>query len=114
MSGFGYLHWSYDPFEKMVISPLNPLPQRNHHEVHQAHAQPSPQSTLGTCDVQELHRLAQGKVGTTVGINTIFFLSHGKIRCIPKDHTVTYAHIVIDHLPQKDDPNHVRITIGRI
>jgi hypothetical protein len=25
---------------------------------------------------------------------------------------VTYAHIVIDHQPQKDDLNHVRITVG--
>jgi hypothetical protein len=25
MSGSGYLHWSYDPFEKMVIFPPNPL-----------------------------------------------------------------------------------------
>jgi hypothetical protein len=61
---------------------------------------------------KELHRLAQGKVGTTVGTNTIFFLSHDKIRRIPKDRTVTYVHIVIDHWPQKDDPNCVRITIG--
>jgi hypothetical protein len=25
MSGSGYLHWSFDPFEKMVIFPPNPL-----------------------------------------------------------------------------------------
>jgi hypothetical protein len=25
MSESGYLHWSYDPFEKMVIIPLDPL-----------------------------------------------------------------------------------------
>jgi hypothetical protein len=59
-----------------------------------------------------LHRLAQGKVGTTVGTNTIFFLFPDKIRHILKDRTVTYARIVIDHRPQKDDPNHVRITVG--
>jgi hypothetical protein len=62
---------------------------------------------------KELHMLAQGKEGTTVGTNTIFFLSHNKIRRISKDHTVTYACIVIDHWPQKDDPNCVRITVGR-
>jgi hypothetical protein len=61
---------------------------------------------------KELHRLAQVRVGTNVGTNTIFFLPPGKIRCIPKDCTVTYVRIVIDHQPQKDDPNHVRITIG--
>ncbi len=61
---------------------------------------------------KELHRLAQGKVGTTVGTNNNFILSHDKIRHILKDRTVTYAVIVIDHSPQKDDPNQVRITVG--
>jgi hypothetical protein len=54
---------------------------------------------------KELHRLAQGKEGVTVGTNTIFYLTHDEIRRIPKDRTVTYARIVIDHRPQKDDPN---------
>ena len=40
---------------------------------------------------KELHHLAQGKEDITVGTNTIFFLSHNQIRCIPKDPTVTYA-----------------------
>jgi hypothetical protein len=44
--------------------------------------------------------------------NTIFFLSHNEICHIPKDRTVMYAHIVIDHRPQKEDPNCVRITVG--
>jgi hypothetical protein len=61
---------------------------------------------------KELHRLVQGKVGTTVEMNTLFFLSPDEIRRIPKDRTVTYTHIVIDHWPQKDDSSHVRITIG--
>jgi hypothetical protein len=61
---------------------------------------------------KEFHRLGQGKEGTTVGTNTIFFLSHDEIRRIPKDRTVTYACIVIDHQPQKNDPNHVHITDG--
>jgi hypothetical protein len=61
---------------------------------------------------KELHRLAQGKEGVTVGTNTIFYLTHDEIRCIPKDKTVTYARIVINHQPQKDDPNQVRITVG--
>jgi hypothetical protein len=61
---------------------------------------------------KELHRLAQGKVGTTVVTNTISFLSHDEIRQIPKGRTVTCARIVIHHWPQKDDPNQVRITVG--
>jgi hypothetical protein len=44
--------------------------------------------------------------------NTICYLTHDEIRRIPKGCTVTYARIVINHCPQKDDPNCVRITIG--
>ncbi len=62
---------------------------------------------------KELHRLAQGKDGVTVGTNTIFYLMHDEIRRIPNDRTVMYAQIVINHRPQKDDPNQVRITVGR-
>ena len=61
---------------------------------------------------KELHRLVQGKEGVTVGTNTIFYLRHDEIKHIPKDRTVTYAQIVIDHRPQKDDLNRVRITVG--
>ncbi len=62
---------------------------------------------------KELHHLAQRKEGVTVGTNTIFYLTHDEIRRIPKDCTITYARIIIDHCPKKDDPNRVRITIGR-
>ena len=39
-------------------------------------------------------------------------LTHEEIRRIPADRTLTYARIVIDYRPQKDDPNRVRITVG--
>ncbi len=61
---------------------------------------------------KELHCLAQGKEGVTVGTNMIFYLTHTEIRCIPKDQTVMYAQIVINYHPQKDDPNQVWITVG--
>jgi hypothetical protein len=61
---------------------------------------------------KEIHCLAQGKEGVTKATNTIFFLSHKEIRCIPTNRTVTYACIVIDHCPQKEDPNRVCITVG--
>jgi hypothetical protein len=61
---------------------------------------------------KELHCLAQGCDGITKGTNTIFLLSHADICNIPKDQTVTYARIVIDHRPQKEDPNCVRMTVG--
>jgi hypothetical protein len=61
---------------------------------------------------KELHRLAQGCPGVTKGTNTIIYFSHSNICKIPQDQTVTYTRIVIDHHPQKEDPNHVRITVG--
>ncbi len=61
---------------------------------------------------KELHQLAQGCPGINKGTNTIFYLSHAEILSIPKDRTVTYGRIVIDHRPQKEDPNHVHITVG--
>eukprot|EP00956_Cyclotella_meneghiniana_P034829 scaffold108469_cov21-Cyclotella_meneghiniana.AAC.1 len=59
----------------------------------------------------ELGRLAQGYNGKE-GTNTFFFMSHEEIKNIPKDRTVTYARIVVDYRPQKEDPNRVRMTAG--
>jgi hypothetical protein len=61
---------------------------------------------------KELYRLSAGRIGVTTGTNTIHFLSHDEIRNIPNARTVTYARIVVDHRPQKEDPNRVRITVG--
>jgi hypothetical protein len=61
---------------------------------------------------KELHRLTQGCPGITKGTNTIFYLSHAEIFSIPKDRTVAYGCIVINHQPQKEDPHRVRITVG--
>jgi hypothetical protein len=61
---------------------------------------------------KELHCLAQACPGITKGTNINFYFSHADICKIPQDRTVTYARIVIDHRPQKEDPNHVRITVG--
>eukprot|EP00804_Cyclotella_cryptica_P005248 CCRYP_018890-RA/>CCRYP_018890-RA protein AED:0.36 eAED:0.27 QI:0/0/0/1/0/0/3/0/601 len=60
---------------------------------------------------KELGRLAQGWNGNN-GTDTIFFMTHDEIKRIPRDRTVTYARIVVDYRPQKDDPNRVRITVG--
>ena len=35
-----------------------------------------------------------------------------QVLLIPNDCVVTYANIVVDYRPQKDDPNRVRITAG--
>ena len=51
----------------------------------------------------ELGRLAQGYKDTK-GTNTIEFMSHDEIAAIPKGKVVTYARIVVDFRPQKEDP----------
>lgn len=62
---------------------------------------------------KELGSLAQGDDTTgTAGTNTIFFLDHAGIKHIPADHTIKYARVIVDYHPQKEDPNHVSITIG--
>ncbi len=60
---------------------------------------------------KELVWLAQGW-GTTKGTDTIQFMTHEEIEEIPLDRTVTYARIVCNFCPQKDDPNSVCITVG--
>ena len=39
------------------------------------------------------------------------FVTIEEIKRIPKDRMVTYARIVVDYRPQKEDPNRVRITV---
>jgi hypothetical protein len=57
---------------------------------------------------KELGSLAQGDSKTgAAGTNTIFFMNHDEIKQIPKDRTVTYARVVVDYCPQKQDPNRV-------
>ncbi len=56
--------------------------------------------------------MAQGKPGITNETNTIFFLLLKQVWYIPTDRTVTYGQIVIDHWPQKEDPNRICITVG--
>jgi hypothetical protein len=56
--------------------------------------------------------LAQGKQDVTNGTNTIFFISPEQVWYIPTNQTVMYGQIVINHHPQKEDPNRVCITVG--
>jgi hypothetical protein len=42
----------------------------------------------------------------------IFFMSPAGIKTIPEDRTATYAQVVVDFWPQKEDRNCVRITVG--
>jgi hypothetical protein len=62
---------------------------------------------------KEFGNLAQGNKKTgTKGPDSLFILERHKIPSIPKDRTVIYAHVVVDHRPQKPDPNRAGITVG--
>ena len=62
---------------------------------------------------KEFGRMAQGDTKTgTKGTNCIHVMTHAEISNIPLDRVVTYARIVVDYRPQKEDPNRVRITAG--
>ena len=62
---------------------------------------------------KEWGNLTQGDNKTrTKGTDSLIVLNHEEIRNIPTDRTVTYANIVVDYRPQKEDPNRVRITAG--
>jgi hypothetical protein len=51
---------------------------------------------------------AQGDEKTnTPGTDSIFILELQDIKQIPKDRTITYALIIVDYQPQKEDPNRV-------
>jgi hypothetical protein len=64
-----------------------------------------------TAMCKESGRLAQG-FETAAGTNTMFSMKMDEIKTVPRDRAVTYACIVVDYRPQKEDPNRVRITVG--
>jgi hypothetical protein len=45
------------------------------------------------------------------GTNAMFVMSPSDIPLIPKDRIITYARVVVNHRPQKEDPNCIRITV---
>jgi hypothetical protein len=61
---------------------------------------------------KEFGGLAQGDTKTgTLGTDAIFVMTHDDIRRL-NGKKYTYARIVMDHRPQKADPNRIRITAG--
>jgi hypothetical protein len=58
--------------------------------------------------------MAQGddKTGQK-GMNSVFVMSHKEIDIAKvAGHTWTYARIVVNYRPQKEDPNRIRIAVG--
>jgi hypothetical protein len=62
---------------------------------------------------KDLGRMSQGdnKTGQK-GTNAMFVMLPSNVFNIPKNRVVTYLRVVIDHRPQKADPNQIRITAG--
>ncbi len=46
------------------------------------------------------------------GTNSIFVMTNEEIACIPPNHTVTYARVVVNFCPQKADPHRILIIAG--
>ncbi len=46
------------------------------------------------------------------GTSAMFVMLHSNVPNIPKDRTTTYARVVADPCPQKEDPNCIQITNG--
>ena len=44
--------------------------------------------------------------------NIFMILRPDQVLLIPNDCVVTYANIIVDYIPHKEDPNRVRITAG--
>ena len=76
-------------------------------------ADPATQAVWTTAFGKEWGNLTQGDNKTRIkGTDSLIVLNHDEIRKIPTYRTVTYANIVVDYRPQKEDPNHVHITAG--
>ena len=58
--------------------------------------------------------MAQGDDKTgQAGTNSVFVMTHGEIDIAMKaGHKWTYARVVVDYPPQKEDPNRIQIAIG--
>ena len=62
---------------------------------------------------EKIGNLAQGDEATgIIGTDTIVFLTRNEIENIPSNRTVTYLKVVADYMPQKQDPNRMRIMFG--
>ena len=47
------------------------------------------------------------------GTNSVFVVTHGEIEIAMKTgHKWTYARVVFDYFPQKEDTNRIRIAVG--
>ncbi len=74
---------------------------------------PATAETWMTAFGKDFGGMCQGDDKTgQLGTNAMFVMTPSNVPLIPTDRTVTYTQVVIDHRPQKADPNRIRITAG--
>ena len=74
---------------------------------------PDTAETWQTAFGKDFGEMAQGDKKTgQKETNSIFVMTHNKIKLIPRTQTIMYARVVVDFHPQKADPHHIRITAG--
>jgi hypothetical protein len=74
---------------------------------------PATAETWMTAFGKDFGGMCQGDDKTgQLGTNAVFVMTPSNVPLIPTDRTVTYARVVIDHCPQKADPNRIQITAG--
>jgi hypothetical protein len=86
MSGFGYSDWSYDPFEKMVIFPPDPLAEEDEPEFEesttfhaQAHADHITDILTNFYGIEDMMKWITNQTADSASVN----LKLAKILCIP-------------------------------
>ena len=102
---------SLHALEEVVNGVVHPVTKETITKYKQLIADPLLRETWPKAMCKELRRLCQG-FDKTEGTDTMKFLDLNGIKRIPRDRVVTYARIVVDCRPQKEDPNRVRITAG--
>ena len=101
-------------FEHLAMPMVHPVTGETISSYKKLKNDPATAETWMTVFGKEFDGLAQGdnKTGQK-GTNSIFVITHVEISLIPSDRVVTYAGIVVDHRPQKEDPNRIRTIEGR-
>jgi hypothetical protein len=62
---------------------------------------------------KDFGEMSQGdNITVQKGTNVMLIMSPSDIPQIPKDHVITYARVVVNHHPQKENPSRIRITAG--
>ena len=97
--------------EEVANGVVHPVTKETITKYKQLITDPLLRETWSKAMCKELGRLCQG-FGKTEGTDTMRCLDLDGIKCILRDRVVTYARIVVDYRPQKEDPNRVRITAG--